>query len=80
MAEDKNLDKVIGTFKDGDLTGREYKQLMGSLQQKGGYLPNKEHDRLVALAEQEGIEVLTKYQFVQCRESAIFRMTGVTRE
>ena len=75
-----NLDEVVGEFKDGKLTREEYSTIMSQVRDKRDYLTPKEHDRLAELAEEQGIRVLTKYQFVQCYESAIFRATGVTRD
>lgn len=75
----ENLDEVIIEAKDGSLTKREWSELMKKIRENQNYLSFKEHDRLASLA-QENPRALTKLQYVQCYESALFRATGVTRE
>tara|TARA_Y100000310_G_scaffold272895_1_gene288112 strand:- start:1448 stop:1687 length:240 start_codon:yes stop_codon:yes gene_type:complete len=72
--------EIIATFKDGILTRGEYTDLMQNIRLNKNYLSIREHERLAKLAEQQGLKSLTKMQYVQCQEIAIFRATGVTRD
>ena len=76
---EENLDEVLIRAKDGPLTKREWSRLMDEVTKNRNYLSFKEHERLVSLA-QTNPQALTKLQYVQCYESALFRSIGVTRD
>ena len=76
----ENLDEVIGTFSDGELTKGKFRELMHKIKTNEDYLDNKTYNSLFQKATDEGMKVLTIYEFVRCREHAIFISTGVTRD
>lgn len=75
-----NPDDVICELSDGHLTKREFGELMRKVRTNKDYLNPSEYRRLYAQAERAGLRSMTEYQFVQCREAAMFEATGVTRE
>jgi hypothetical protein len=75
----ENLE-TLGEFKDGPLTGSNYSELMREIRRKKDYLDHSDYLSLFEQFEKEGPMAMTKYQFVQCQESAIFEASGVTRD
>ena len=75
----ENLEEVIGEAKDGKITKREWSNIMRDVRDREDYLSDSEHVRLVELAQRNPL-ALTKRQYVQCYEAALFEVTGVTRD
>ena len=72
--------EVIATFKDGTLTRNEYANIMKDIRKNENYMDIKTYKGLVRLTQAQGLRAITKLEYVQCQEVAIFRATGVTRD
>jgi hypothetical protein len=71
-----SLNKVIGEFKDGELTSEEFHEILEDIRKNEDYLQRKDAEDLVAL----GRGSLTKRQYAQLVEYSVFISTGVTRD
>jgi len=76
---EENVD-VIGEFRDGSLNKGQFEEIMDSIRTNQDYLDRETYNSLLQSSKQEGVSTLTKHQFVQCREYALFEATGVTRD
>jgi len=76
----KNLDAVVGVFKDGELNLREYNELIQTIRNQKDYLSLKDAYELSRKFRKKGAGAVTKRQYAQCREALLFAATGTTRD
>ncbi len=76
---EENPETVFGNFADGSLTHGEFREMVKKIKSNRDYLNGRSYEALLQLADQKGVDALTKYQYVQCYEKSLFDATGVTR-